>query len=292
MLSKNRIKLIRSLEMKKHRLAEKLFVAEGPKLVGELLAAYPCRYLAATSDWWSSPHGQALCTPSGKVLQEIGKSTATFWEKPCMKTGKVLHEIDETDVVTAEELSRCSLQKHPQQVIALFLLPDEPADSSPLHSLPGQELCLALDGVQDPGNLGTIVRLADWFGIGHIFCTPDTADVYAPKAVQATMGSLARVSLHYGPLRPLLTAIATHPEWPVYGTYLQGTPLQEARLENRGLLVMGNEGKGISEETGQFVNRRLYIPPYPATRRADSRPESLNVAIATAILCAEFRRMQ
>ena len=297
MLSKNRIKLIRSLEMKKHRREENLFVAEGPKLVGELLAAYPCRYLAATKEWWDSPDGQKLRRATEKAAALFRKSGSTFPENRQHFPANRQHfpetagqEMPETDTVSPEELSRCSLQKHPQQVIALFRIPEERERWEDLRHTAGRELCLALDGVQDPGNLGTIVRLADWFGIRHIFCSPGTADAYAPKAVQATMGSLGRVRLHYGPLETLLSAAAgSREDIPVYGTYLEGTPLREAPLENRGFLVMGNEGQGITEAVGRFVNRRLYIPPYPAGRSAEERPESLNVAIATAILCAEFR---
>ena len=297
MLSKNRIKLIRSLEMKKHRREENLFVAEGPKLVGELLAAYPCRYLAATKEWWDSPDGQKLRRATEKAAALFRKSGSTFPENRQHFPENRQHfpetagqEMPETDTVSPEELSRCSLQKHPQQVIALFRIPEERERWEDLRHTAGRELCLALDGVQDPGNLGTIVRLADWFGIRHIFCSPGTADAYAPKAVQATMGSLGRVRLHYGPLETLLSAAAgSREDIPVYGTYLEGTPLREAPLENRGFLVMGNEGQGITEAVGRFVNRRLYIPPYPAGRSAEERPESLNVAIATAILCAEFR---
>ncbi len=262
MISKNQAKLIRSLEMKKHRLAEKLFVAEGPKLVDELLRAYPCHYLAATPEWWEQQKKQT----------QIEKTV-------------------KTDVISPEELHRISLQKHPQQVLALFRLPmqDNPTE---LLSIPQRELCLALDDVQDPGNLGTIVRLADWFGIRHIFCSPGTADVYAPKAVQATMGSLARVQLHYGSLQELIKqqSLPTQAPTPVYGTFLDGTPLHQVALENHGILLMGNEGKGISPELAEMVSRRIYIPTYPAIRQEGERPESLNVAIATAILCAEFRR--
>lgn len=289
MLSKNRIKLIRSLEMKKHRMAERLFVAEGPKLVSELLRTYRCRYLAGTREWWDSAAGQPLRGKTGEALLELPTSPAPFsGKRPCFP-GQAAREIYETDLLSEEELRRCSLQKHPQQVIALFVLPDEEMPSDELYALPGQELCLALDNVQDPGNLGTIIRVADWFGIRHVFCSPDTADAYAPKAIQATMGSLGRVALHYGALPPLLEAATRKQKLPVYGTYLEGTPIKKATLENKGLLLMGNEGKGISGTTGQYVNRRLFIPPYPAWRAENDRPESLNVAIATAVICAEFR---
>ena len=158
-------------------------------------------------------------------------------------------------------------------------------DATDLAALPGRELCLALDTVQDPGNLGTIVRLADWFGIRHIFCSPSTSDVFAPKVVQATMGALARVRLHYGPLPDLMRRLDAGV--PVYGTFLDGDDLYAAPLEQCGLLVMGNEGNGISPEVEACVRQRLYIPNYPS---GVPTSESLNVAIATAVACAEFRR--
>ena len=148
-----------------------------------------------------------------------------------------------------------------------------------------QQLCLALDDVQNPGNLGTIVRLADWFGIEHIFCSRGCADIYNPKTVQATMGGLARVQVHYMDLPQMLSLLPE--DVPVYGTFLDGDNLYKKSLDNRGLIVMGNEGKGISSSVEAFVTERLYIPNYPAGRATS---ESLNVAIATAIVCAEFRR--
>ena len=247
-LSKNRIKYIRSLELKKNRKAEHVFLAEGPKLVGDLLGHFPCHYLAGTAEWFSS-------TP--------------------------LIQADEIERVTEEELARASLLKTPQQVLAVFGWRDEYISPDILsHSL-----CLALDGVQDPGNLGTIVRLADWFGIEHIFCSPDTVDIYNPKAIQATMGGIARVKLHYTSLSQLITSL--NKDIPVYGTFLDGQDMYAQTLSTNGLIVMGNEGKGISPKVSALINRRLYIPNYPIGRDTS---ESLNVAIATAIVCAEFRR--
>ena len=247
-ISKNKIKYIRSLELKKNRKAEHVFLAEGPKLVGDLLGHFPCRFLAGTAEWLSSvPAVQA----------------------------------EEVTEVTEEELARVSLLKTPQQVLAVFEQRDEVINPAILsHSL-----CLALDGVQDPGNLGTIVRLADWFGIEHIFCSPDTVDVYNPKAIQATMGGIARVKLHYTSLTRLITDLDK--DIPVYGTFLDGKDMYTQPLSANGLIVMGNEGKGVSAEVSALINRRLYIPNYPAGRDTS---ESLNVAIATAIVCAEFRR--
>lgn len=147
-----------------------------------------------------------------------------------------------------------------------------------------RSLCLALDGVQDPGNLGTIVRLADWFGIEHIFCSLNTVDVYGPKTVQATMGGLARVKVGYTDLPALLDSLEGVP---VYGTFLDGGNMYDEALSETGLIVMGNEGNGISAEVAARINRRIYIPTFSADRLA---AESLNVAVATAVVCAEFRR--
>ena len=169
-LSKNKIKYIHSLELKKNRKTEKAFLAEGHKLVGDLLGHFHCRLLAATDKWFIN----------NKELQ--------------------LNDVGETLIVNEEELSRASLLKTPQQVLAVFDQPEYPTDPSVI----GHSLCLALDDIQDPGNLGTIIRLADWFGIEDVFCSPQTADIYNPKAMQATMGGIAHVRIHYTPLSDLI----------------------------------------------------------------------------------------
>lgn len=264
MISKNRQKLIRSLERKKGRTEAGLFVAEGPKLVGELLSAgWKPAYIAATEAWW---------TETG----EAGHDHALLLKQ---QTG---NEPSSADTVTEDELQRCSFQKTPQQVLALFPIQEY---DEPLYKVASQELCLALDGVQDPGNLGTIVRLADWFGIRHIYCSPATADIFSPKAIQATMGAISRVHVHYINMPGELSRCQA----PIYGTHLHGDNLYEKTLTAHGVIVMGNEGKGISPEVEALINEKLYIPPYPADR---TTVESLNVAIATAIVCAEFRRIK
>ena len=182
--------------------------------------------------------------------------------------------------VTEEELKKVSFLQHPQQVLAVF----KQATSGD-YSINTNELNLALDGVQDPGNLGTIIRIADWFGITHIYCSQDTADVYNPKVVQATMGSIARVKVEYGDLLSLVESLPDNV--PVYGTLLDGDNIYQQTLENRGLIVMGNEGKGISPALAKKVNHKLLIPNFPEGR---ATADSLNVAIATAITCSEFRR--
>ena len=165
--------------------------------------------------------------------------------------------------------------------MALFPFTDN--NDAPSY-LPGQ-LYLALDGVQDPGNLGTIIRIADWFGITTIFCSHDTADVYNPKVVQATMGSIARIKVVYTDICRL---ISNAPEdTPIYGTFLDGDDIHGQQLSSHGVIIMGNEGRGVSAPVSAHVSHRLFIPNYPP---GSSTSESLNVAIATAIVCNEFRR--
>ena len=247
MLSKNKIKYIQSLDLKKKRKEEQAFLAEGHKLVGDLLHHFHCKLIVATAHWLSA-HPQV--------------------------------QADEVIEVTPDELSRASLQKNPQEVLAVFAMPSIDFDSDVLQ----HSLCLGLDDVQDPGNLGTIIRVADWFGIHHIFCSIGTADVYNPKTIQATMGAIARVKLHYCNLRSLIESV---PGVPVYGTFLDGTNLYKETLSTHGLIIMGNEGNGISHDIEQLVSHKLLIPNYP---EGVATSESLNVAMATGIVCAEFRR--
>lgn len=254
MISKNQIKFIKGLELKKFRKSSQSFVAEGPKLILDILPYFQCKILIAKTEW----------------LRNHTKETSLY----CKST-----EIIE---VNEEELLRVSFLKSPQEVLGVFTIPHHEMD---LHSCARQRLCLALDDVQDPGNLGTIIRIADWFGIEDIFCSPGTADVYNPKTVQATMGAIARVRLHYLPLAEALQQ--TECDYPIYGTLLEGKNIYERDLKNNGLIIMGNEGKGLSPEIRRLVTDSLYIPSYPTDRPTS---ESLNVAIATAIVCAEFRR--
>ena len=263
MISKNQIKFIRSLELKKNRKQNGLFVAEGPKVVGDLLHAdYKARMLFATK-----PYPGA-------------------------------------ELITNDELQRISFLQHPQEILAVFEMPAINSQPSTLNSQPStlnsqlstlnsqlstlnSQLSLALDGIQDPGNLGTIIRIADWFGISTIYCSPETADVYNPKVVQATMGSLAHVQVVYTDLLALVSQLP--PSYPVYGTLLDGENIYQQELTSEGIIVMGNEGNGISQALREHINRRLLIPDFHTGKL---RAESLNVAIATAITCSEFKRRQ
>lgn len=251
MLSKAKIKLIQSLEQKKKRREERLFVAEGPKVVGDLLPYFTCRFIVAEASWIA--------------------------QHPDVRATEIIE-------ATSDELRKASFLKTPQEVLAVFELPTY---STP-HDVASQELCLALDDVQDPGNLGTIIRVADWFGIRHIFCSTGSADAYSPKTVQATMGAVARVQVHYVNLCNFLCNVKVqNPSTPLYGTFLEGNNIYQEPLSGHGIIIMGNEGNGISHQVQELVSHKLFIPNYPA---GCVTSESLNVAIATAITCAEFRR--
>ncbi len=188
----------------------------------------------------------------------------------------------EVETVAPHDMERLSLLKTASNSLALVEIPHRTLTVRQL----GDRLTLALDDVQNPGNLGTIIRLADWYGIGDIVCSPSTADCFNPKVVQATMGAILRVRVHYTPLAPFLREAATH-GLPVYGTFLEGTNLYDAELTPTGIVVMGNEGRGVTPEVAATITRKLFIPPWPADRRTT---ESLNVAMATGIVCSEFRR--
>ena len=247
MISKNQIKFVKQLEMKKHRQREGLFVAEGPKVVGDLLAAgFEPHTIYATEEW-----GENLTSHLSAL----------------------------TSTVTPDELRKLSFLQHPQQVLAVFSIRNR-SNEAPSGAVGGDSLTLALDGIQDPGNLGTIIRIADWFGIDTIVCSLDTADAWSPKVVQATMGSIARVAISYTDLKEYLS----HTTLPVCGTLLDGDNIYTQELPQEAIIVMGNEGNGISPDIRQLVTHRLFIPQYR------HGAESLNVAIATAITCAEFRR--
>ena len=262
MISKNQIKYIRQLELKKFRKREGVFVAEGPKVVGDLMKRYQPISIFATPDW---PQLSSLRSQLSSVRSELSIVNCQL----------SINELSD------EELRRISFLQHPQQVLALFPIP--PSENFQF-SIFNSQLSLALDGIQDPGNLGTIIRIADWFGIDTIYCSEDTADAFSPKVVQATMGSLAHVHIIYTDLLQLFETLP--PSYPVYGTLLDGDDIYQQPLTPNGIIVMGNEGNGISEAVRQKVNRRLLIPSFNAGDRA----ESLNVAIATAITCSEFRR--
>ena len=259
-ISKNQIKFIRSLSQKKVRDSEQLFLAEGEKCVRELLQSFEPFLIAS-----SSP------------LSGINTLEATEME-----------------------IQQMSQLRHPQGVVAVFKMPTMVDLNAAFKMLISQEataasgLMLALDGVQDPGNLGTIIRTADWFGIEEIICSQDTVDCWNPKVVQATMGALARVHVHYINLYSfILNVLQSNQDgnnYPIYGTLLDGKNMYSPDAipsKQRGIIIMGNEGNGISSAIRSLITHPLYIPSFPAERPTS---ESLNVGIATAIILAEFRR--
>lgn len=262
LLSRNEIKYVRSLSVKKYRDAEGVFVAESPKLVADLLPLLRCRRIYFTDDF-------RRAYPSA-LNQRLSPQT-------------------EAVAVTQAELERLSLLRQPHGALALFETPRRDGeDFATLLPLPSKGLCLALDDVQDPGNLGTILRVADWFGIRDVFATAGTADAYSPKVVQATMGAIGRVRVHTVDLVAFLSALADEGGGvPVYGTFLDGCDIHSEPLRQEGVIVMGNEGRGVSPGVAALVTSRLLVPSYPADVPTS---ESLNVAVATAVVCAEFRR--
>ena len=210
-----------------------------------------------------------------KLIDELRRShlriRKIYQTKPIFSEGELISE---------KEMERISQLKSANSVLAVVETPC----NTLAQAQPDKNLVLALDRIQNPGNLGTIIRLADWFGISDIVCTEDTADCFNPKVVQATMGAILRVRVHYTDLAAWLLKLGKSN---IYGTFLEGENIYSAQLDKAGVIVMGNEGQGISAEVSATVSHKLLIPPYPTDRCGS---ESLNVAVATAVICSEFRR--
>lgn len=246
-------KKIRSLAEAKYRREYGLFVAEGSKCVADTVGAFSCETLLATASWIDA---------NDAIVNAVGRD--------CLIQAP------------RAELGRISSLRTPPEVIAVYRIPDAALDTRAAAS----QLVVALDRVQDPGNLGTIIRACDWFGVTTIIASDDSADLWNPKTVQATMGAIARVRVHYGDLAVMISAIAPAA---VYGTFLDGENIYDTALGATGVIVMGNEGRGISDAIASMVDRRLLIPSFPPSRPTS---ESLNVATATAITLSEFRSRQ
>ncbi len=242
-------KFIVSLSSSRHRRKEMAFVAEGTKCVSDTIGSFPLRYLVATPAW-AGCH-EAECAIAGSRLI----------------------------VAPHKELERLSGLSCAAEVLAVY--------DTPRHEFDPEEasrnLIVALDGVQDPGNVGTIVRAADWFGVHTVICSEATADAYCAKAVMATMGAISRVRVVRGNLPDMLRGC----DCAVMGTFLDGEVIYSASLPVSGILVMGNEGKGITDAVAEIVTDRLFIPSYPS---GVPTVESLNVGMAASIALAEFRR--
>ena len=244
-MTKAEIQQIRSLQDKRNRDAEGLFLAEGAKLV-----------------------------------EEIASSKLTIRRIYTTRTDLKGANVEVIDTKTMERLSGLKTASDTLAVV------EQPRYRLSLRSLT-KSLVLALDGVQNPGNLGTIIRLADWFGVEDILCSKECADCFNPKVIQATMGAILRVRIHYVDNLAELLSEASKEGMPIYGTLLDGDNIYGTTLTPTGIIVMGNEGRGLSQECRRVVTHRLLIPAYPTNRPTS---ESLNVAMATGITLSEFRR--
>lgn len=254
MLSKNKIKYIRSLHLKKNREKEGLFIAEGRKIVSEIL---------------HSDIEVKMLLAGEKFIEQ---------HKAVLKQKQV-----EAEVVAEEELRNVSALQNPDDALAVCGIQQKENDVRLLT----KELGLYLDGIRDPGNLGTIIRVCDWFGIKTIFCSEDTTELYNPKTIQATMGSFLRVNIQYISLTEVMKALNANQQFsiPVYGAEMEGENVFGFNEFKPGLLVIGNEANGIREETHKLLTRKISIPSF------GSKAESLNAAVAASILIAEYRRL-
>lgn len=240
MVSKNQIKLITSLQQKKYRQKNQLFIAEGVKVIQELLQSnFVLEHLYVTE----------------QLFSEVNASKKT--------------------VISESELKKITCLSTPNNCLALFKIPQPKTFTT-------DDLTVVLDDVRDPGNFGTIIRLCDWYGVKNLVCSENTVDLYNPKVVQATMGSITRVQVFYENLEELLPTF----QLPIYGTFMDGNNVYTEQLEKKSVLVLGNEANGISETVKKCVTHKIAIPKFGALQKA----ESLNVATATAIFLSEFKR--
>lgn len=254
-IPKNVVKLVSSLKLKKYRDEHSLFVAEGSKLVSDLLKCFSAKILVSTDDW---------------LKENMPSAERTIV------------------VASPDEIKPVSQLSTPSPVLAVFYKSKVDADDACLNTsfFDRKRLVLAIDSVQDPGNLGTIIRVADWFGINDIVCSNSTVDVYNFKTIQATMGAICNVKVHYCSLVDFCN-VSRGCNWPIYGTFLDGEIIYSSSFTDFGVIIMGNEGNGISDDIAKLVSNRLFIPDFPL---GESYSESLNVAVATSIVCNEFRR--
>lgn len=247
-ITNNLIKLISSLSQKKYRTENGCFTVEGTKCVRDTWEHFNCRWIVATNSWY----------------ERFGHSGM----------------LNKVYIATKQQMERMTNFSTASDVIAVYDLPEYDLNEDEVRN----GLTLVLDTIQDPGNLGTIIRIADWYGIKNIICSDTTVDVFNHKVIQATMGAISRVKVHYRDLEEFFSQ-----DWnlPVFGTYLDGKNIYERELSDKGFIIMGNEGKGISPKLEEFVTDRLFLPAYPMNVETS---ESLNVGVATAITVSEFRR--
>ena len=249
MASKSTISFLRSLQQKKFRNEEGLFIVEGPKMIAEVMKSdFNIRQLYATSSWAPDQHSSFP-----------------------------------VEIITEAEMERVSGLQTPNKVLAVV---EMPVVNGPVNSfLDGMHLLL--DQIQDPGNLGTIIRIADWFGVTSVICSPDTAEVFNPKVIQASMGSVFNVKIHYSPLADVLLKNVDGNKWPVYATLLSGENIYKSELDSSCFVILGNESRGVNPILNTFITQGIQIPR-PSNK--SSKAESLNVAVAAGIVCSEYAR--
>lgn len=250
MLSKNKIKFINSLHTKKYRDMNQLFVCEGEKIIEILInSGFPVKEIFATEEWYSDNNKYP------------------------------------TTIITYQELKKISTLKNPNNVLALVPYLSSEMNLEEIAST----VSLVLDDIRDPGNLGTIIRTADWFGIKNIICSKESVEIYNPKVVQSTMGAIFSVQIFYTELSNLFEKIKKYDGFQIAGTYMKGESVYQTRFPNRGFLVFGNESKGIRKDLERHIDNKIHIPAFTKSFKSS---ESLNVSSALAIVCSEFRRFQ
>jgi TrmH family RNA methyltransferase len=257
MLSGSRISLIRSLKFKKFRLLHGLFIAEGEKIVNDLIVSaagksvYSIDSIYATDTWLNE--NRDISAPGLNITR-----------------------------ISESELKRISMQATPNKVLAMVKIPDYSIDKEMIIN----DLSLVLDDIQDPGNLGTIIRISHWFGIRQVFCSESSADIYNPKTVQSAMGSIWSVRIFYTELPAFLKYYHDNTDLEIIGTFLKGISIYSRQPLSGGIIVLGNESRGISEKLEPFIRTKVTIPAF----NEKSRPDSINVAASAAIICSELRR--
>ena len=256
MISRNRLKYLTSLKIKKLRTEHRQFIVEGDKIVSDILkeGKSNIRQIIASPEW--------LISNNKLITNKVGE----------------VAEADPTD------LERISSMETPPAVMAVLDMFEHTLDMKEL----ADTWCIALDIIQDPGNLGTIIRSADWFGIRHIICNRGSADFFNPKVVQASMGAIFRVKVYYEDLASILEKYVTGLSLPVYGTFMEGIPVYTIPAGSKGMIVFGNESHGISEELIPLIQTRLTIPP---GNKGSVHIESLNVASSVSIVCSVISRV-
>jgi len=252
-LSINKLKFIVSLKLKKNRDEKGLFVAEGKKLIIDFIR-------------------------QGHIPQLI-----VYTDSLKTKDDNIFNNVDEVFHCSSNDMKRMTNHKEASDVLAVFKMFNTDLNINELYN----SLSVCLESIQDPGNLGTIIRTADWFGINNIICSENCVDMYNPKVVQASMGSISRVKINYLNIKELLINIKSqNPDFPIYGAFMDGIDMKNISSKDNALIIFGNEGNGISSEIERYINKRITIPRFPADK---SFPESLNVSVAMSIIVSHLR---